>query len=163
MPRNNHSWGTPAHFNCSASSDLFHRGPLSREIIPAMATRTLHLISSRNASSQRAHFAIYVPSADPQVGTVIHAVGAPMRGYNLEFKRNHRPYDSVQPLSMYPIGDVSGQHIADFPPGGETSDNIPTCALEEAAKDTPPPKASQNFLAPVNDVSPPRLIKRREF
>lgn len=57
-----------------------------------MATRTVSLISFRNAPSQRAHFAIFIPSAtDPKRGTLIHAVGAPMAGYVLQFKRNYSP------------------------------------------------------------------------
>ena len=52
---------------------------------------TLYLISYRNVSSQCAHFVIWVPSAaQPEKGTLIHVVGAPMGGYKLEFKRNYR-------------------------------------------------------------------------
>ena len=55
-------------------------------------SRNLYLIKYRQASTQRAHFAIFVPSAaNAQVGTLIHVVGAPMAGYQLEFKRNYNP------------------------------------------------------------------------
>ena len=65
---------------------------------PCMAPRTIYLVSCRNAAHQRAHFSIFVPSAaDPEVGTRIHAVGAPMAGYTLEFNRNYSPAASNQP------------------------------------------------------------------
>lgn len=55
-----------------------------------MASRTVSLIAYRNAATQRAHFAIFIPSAANQdLGTLIHVIGAPMAGYQLEFKRNY--------------------------------------------------------------------------
>jgi hypothetical protein len=57
-----------------------------------MAPRTIYLIAFRPGTRQRAHFAIWVPSAaNPQVGSLIHVVGAPMAGFSHEFKRAYNP------------------------------------------------------------------------
>jgi hypothetical protein len=48
-----------------------------------MTPRTIYLLSWRQAASQRAHFAIFVPSAiNPQKGSLINVVGAPMTGFS---------------------------------------------------------------------------------
>ena len=118
-----------------------------------MATRTIYLVSFRYSSAQRAHFGIFVPSeADPSKGTLIHAVGAPMAGYRLEFKRNYSPGESQQPYVMDPIGDVYSQHIVNSTDTAKGSDSTPRGNLEVAASLVPTPGISQNFLAPVNDV-----------
>ncbi|KAJ5474903.1 hypothetical protein N7475_004469 [Penicillium sp. IBT 31633x] len=103
-----------------------------------MTTRTVYLISARNTSFQRAHFSIFVPSAsNPDQGTKIHAVGAPMAGYILEFKRNYNPSLEIHD-QMFPIGQVSSFDIIDSP---------------NAAPSIPTPGISNNFMAPVNDTN----------
>lgn len=122
-------------------------------------TRTLHLITSRNSSKQRAHFGIFVPSgADPDTGTVIHVVGAPMAGYMLEFKRNYSPTKAAaeegqQHEIIYPIGEVSASNIVDSTDNEQSRDNSPRDTLEREAAMVPPPRISENFRAPVNNVS----------
>ncbi|KAJ5085491.1 hypothetical protein N7532_010262 [Penicillium argentinense] len=120
-----------------------------------MTARTIYLITSRNAEVQRAHFAIFVPSAaQPDQGTLIEAVGAPMTGYTLEFKRNYSPINDTQEhYSMIPIGDVDSEHILDATTDVKSSDNEPRDNLEIAAAQVPTPGLSENFLAPVNDTS----------
>ncbi|KAJ5864160.1 uncharacterized protein N7529_006076 [Penicillium soppii] len=88
-------------------------------------TRTVYLISARYSSSQRAHFSIFVPlAADSSVGTKIHVTGAPMVGYNPEFKRNYNP--SLEKIDkIYPIGEVPPCHIVDFLGDTPSVDSMP--------------------------------------
>ncbi|KAJ5150430.1 uncharacterized protein N7500_010619 [Penicillium coprophilum] len=90
-----------------------------------MATRTIYLISARNSSFQRAHFSIFVPSAtSPDRGTKIHAVGAPMAGYVLEFKRNYNP--SLDPHDqIFAIGQIHSSNIVDSPDAAPSIDSTP--------------------------------------
>ncbi|KAJ6070616.1 hypothetical protein N7467_011935, partial [Penicillium canescens] len=88
-------------------------------------TRTIHLISFRNSLSQRGHFTIFVLSAaDPNRGTLIYTIGAPIAGYILEFKRNYSPTITQQHHKTFLISQV------------------------------PTPGISQNFIAPINDIRP---------
>jgi hypothetical protein len=87
-----------------------------------MPTRTIFLLSSRNAPFQRAHFAIVIPSftsPNAERGTLIKIVGAPMAGYKLEFERNHIPASRqhYQHYELFPIGEVDVQHIMDSEDG----------------------------------------------
>ncbi|CAI7568828.1 unnamed protein product [Penicillium viridicatum] len=102
-----------------------------------MATRTVYLISARNTSFQRAHFSIFVPSAtNPYRGTKIHAVGAPMAGYVLEFKRNYNP--SLDPHDQtFPIGQVRSSDIVDSPDAAPSIDSTPRGKIELAATQIP--------------------------
>lgn len=119
-----------------------------------MTMRTLYLISYRNVSSQRAHFAIWVPSAaQPEKGTLIHVVGAPMAGYKLEFKRNYRYAATRQSYEIFPIGQVHSANIVDSTDDDQKEDSDPKGNIEIAAAQVPPPRISQNIMAPVNDVS----------
>ncbi|CRG89793.1 hypothetical protein PISL3812_06832 [Talaromyces islandicus] len=123
-----------------------------------MPPRTIYLISSRNASFQRAHFAIFVPSeANPAQGSLINVVGAPMTGYQLEFERNY----SIPPenCEVVPIGQVDSSNVVDSttitPNQGQTTnkDFTPQGNLEIAASQVPAPGVSANFMAPVKDVT----------
>lgn len=138
-----------------------------------MTPRTLYLIASRNAAAQRAHFAVFVPGADnPEQGTLIEAVGAPMAGYALEFKRNYCPLqDYVENYEILRIGDVDSRHIVDDQTGIKSIDQDPRDDIELVASQIPTPGISENFLAPVNEVrghqfwcrcvsSLPRLVRR---
>lgn len=119
-----------------------------------MATRTIYLISSRNVPSQRAHFSIFVPSAaDPNTGTLIHAVGAPMAGYILEFKRNYCPDATQQRHETFAIGQVQSSNVVDSTNTAASKDSTPRGNIEIAASQVPTPGINQNFMAPVNDVS----------
>ncbi|KAJ5291056.1 hypothetical protein N7478_000307 [Penicillium angulare] len=119
-----------------------------------MTTRTISLITSRNSETQRAHFAIFVPTAqDHENGTLIQAVGAPMVGYFLEFKRNYSPADSIEKYTVFPIGEIDSGSIVDPTPGLKTSDSDPIGIIEVAATEIPTPGISENFLAPVNDIT----------
>lgn len=120
-----------------------------------MEPRTIYLISSRPSPHQRAHFALWVPSAaNPQVGSSIHVVGAPMAGFALEFKRGYNPALTGTDHEIWPIGQVDSSHIVEVPdPGRIITENTPRGNLEIAATQVRPPGISVNFMAPVNDVS----------
>jgi hypothetical protein len=120
-----------------------------------MTLRTVHLIASRNAEAQRAHFAIFVPAEGAsEQGTLIEVVGAPMAGYMLEFKRNYSPSnDSVENYEIIPIGEIDSTNIVDDYSGVKKADANPRGDIEVVASQIPTPGISENFLAPVNDVS----------
>ncbi|PLB37149.1 uncharacterized protein BDW47DRAFT_107469 [Aspergillus candidus] len=119
-----------------------------------MTPRTIYLVSDRQASSQRAHFSLFVPStADPTRGTIIQVIGAPMTGYALEFKRNHSPSSIQHSYETCPIGQVASAHIVDSTHTAASTDCEPKGDIEIAAAQVPPPRISENFLAPVNDTT----------
>ncbi|KNG80395.1 hypothetical protein ANOM_011126 [Aspergillus nomiae NRRL 13137] len=90
-----------------------------------MAPRDIFLVSIRRTTNIRAHFATWVPSAsDPEKGRLIEFVGTPMEGFKHQFRRGHAP----TPISKK--GD-----------------------LETTACQVPAPRASENFMAPVNDTT----------
>lgn len=122
-----------------------------------MPTRTIYLTKSRTSRSQRAHFAIFVPSPSTlSKGTLINAVGAPMAGYILEFKRNDVPAATQQErCEFFAIGEVDSSHIVDAAADDEvaSTDSAPRGELEMAAARVRTPGVSEKFMAPVNDVS----------
>jgi hypothetical protein len=119
-----------------------------------MAPRTIYPISFRNAAYQGAHFAIIVPSAaNPQEGTLIHAIAAPVAGYTLQFKRNYAPEASKQLHQSWAIGEVDSQHVVDSTGTDKTNDSNPRGHIEKVASQCPTPRISENFMAPVNEVS----------
>ncbi|KAF7716582.1 Uncharacterized protein PECH_004391 [Penicillium ucsense] len=123
-----------------------------------MTPRTLYLITSRNEAAQRAHFAIFVPAeVNPDQGTLIEAVGAPMTGYTLEFKRNYCPaQDHVEDYEIMRIGETDSQNVVDDETGLKYIDRSPRDDIELVASGIPTPGICENFLAPVNESSNPR-------
>lgn len=116
-------------------------------------SRNLYLIKYRYTSTQRAHFAIFVPSAaNAHAGTLIHVVGSPMAGYQLEFKRNYNPSESQEPHTTVHIGEIGSQHVVDSAHGPKTKDTTPNGNIEKAANEVRPPGISQNFMAPIDGV-----------
>ncbi|KAF2176979.1 hypothetical protein K469DRAFT_733103 [Zopfia rhizophila CBS 207.26] len=117
-----------------------------------MSARTLYLLSYRSQDRERAHFAIFVPYATGKDGTLIHVVGAPMAGYALQFKRQYNPEMSQTRYQIFPIGQINSQFIHDWA-GERGSDGTPRGNLEQVAAQIPPPRVSENFLAPVNNTT----------
>lgn len=75
-----------------------------------------------------------------------------MAGYVLEFKRNYNP--SLEPHDQkFSIGYVHSSDIVDSPDAAPSIDSTPRGNIELAATQIPTPGISQNFMAPVNDVS----------
>ncbi|KAF2727483.1 hypothetical protein EJ04DRAFT_594905, partial [Polyplosphaeria fusca] len=75
-----------------------------------------------------------------------------MAGFSLEFKRKYKPAETRRAPNLVPIGSVLAQHVHVFQ-GERGEDTTPRGNLELAAAQIQPPRASANFLAPVNDVS----------
>jgi hypothetical protein len=84
-----------------------------------------------------------------------------MAGYRLKFKRNYSPGESQQPHTMVLIGEVDVQNIVDSATTTRSTDSTPKDNLENAASQVPTPRVSENFMAPVNDVSSTDLQYRR--
>jgi hypothetical protein len=125
----------------------------------SMTTRTLYLISSRPNPNQRAHFSIFVPSERrSNVGSLIHVIGAPMVGYGLEFKRNYCPELDENRHQTIPLGHTNSDNIVDSTDEQPTLDSTPRANVERVAAQLPPPRISQNFLVPVNNVSGPLTV-----
>lgn len=132
-------------------------------------SRNIYLIKSRNSSRMRAHFGILIPNTDtctqdlhlhttdpetpPFLGTVIHVIGAPMAGFHLEFKRNFDANRDQELKEVILVGSINGIHVADPPFTNFSREDKPICTVEAVATQIPPPRKSENFLAPVNDVS----------
>lgn len=76
-----------------------------------------------------------------------------MAGYQLEFKRNYSVALTQQPHTKHLIGQIDSQHIADSTDNTRSSDSTPKGAIELTASRVPAPGISQNFMAPVNEVS----------
>ncbi|KAF2801403.1 uncharacterized protein BDZ99DRAFT_344495, partial [Mytilinidion resinicola] len=118
-----------------------------------MSYRTIYLLAFRRLSSQRAHFSIWVPYQEGgETGTAIHVIGTPMSGYSLEFKRAYKPEYTEEPKEMFAIGQINAENVHDWP-GTRQDDSTPIGNLEVVAAQIPPPRKSQNFLAPVNDTT----------
>ncbi|KAM5441476.1 hypothetical protein MferCBS31731_003547 [Microsporum ferrugineum] len=100
-----------------------------------MAPRNIALIAFRNAATQRAHFAIFIPSAtDQDTGTLIHVVGAPMAGYQLAFKRNYSIVSTNQQYTRHEIGRIDSRYIVDAADDLRVIDSTPKGAVEIAAR-----------------------------
>ena len=75
----------------------------------------LYLKTSRSSPSQRSHFSLFIPSAShPPLGTIIHAVGAPMVGYSLEFKRNYDPTVELHSIKMFDQQGFTRDRVPDL-------------------------------------------------
>ncbi|KAL4960401.1 uncharacterized protein BDV14DRAFT_145804 [Aspergillus stella-maris] len=117
--------------------------------------RAIYLLTSRQSPRQRSHFAIFIPSpSTPSTGTLINVVGAPMAGFYHEFKRGYNPErDSIEPYKTHTLGNVRDSHIFDSPEDVRRTETEPKGDLERAAVQIPAPRASENFLAAVNETT----------
>ncbi|PLB51368.1 hypothetical protein P170DRAFT_436390 [Aspergillus steynii IBT 23096] len=74
-------------------------------------------------------------------------------GYSLIFQRNYTPMATGLD-EVLPIGNVGSEHIVDTSASGSPSeDSTPRGTLEILAAKVPPPRISENFMAPVNDTT----------
>lgn len=118
---------------------------------PPSPTMPLYLALSRPSPSQRAHFALYIPSLsslglDPNSegrGTLIHVVGAPMAGFQHEVLREHACWEARPKRACTRLGELGGV-------GAEE--------VEKLAMRIRPPGISENFMAPVDGVSGLRFL-----
>lgn len=95
----------------------------------------------------RGHFAIFVPSAsNPGVGTLIHVVGAPMAGHQLQFKRNDSIASNQQPHTKHVIGQIDSQYIANTTNDTPRNDSNPKGGpIELVASQVSPTKHQPEF------------------
>ncbi|KAI9038971.1 uncharacterized protein KD926_010073 [Aspergillus affinis] len=90
---------------------------------------------------------------DPLRGTLINVVKAPMMGYGLLFQRKYTPATTGHG-ELVSIGSVACDHVVDTSASGTPSeDSTPRGTLELLAAQVPPPRISENFMAPVNDTT----------
>lgn len=134
-----------------------------------MASVPIYLAISRCASTQRAHFAVFIPNEadaekdpnDEQVectGTLIHIVGTSMNGFSHELQHNlnhglSQTSRTMVKLGTFEVADVNGPPSEDFNP-----DNIARRTLESVALQLPPPRKSEDFRAPLDDVSRANIL-----
>ena len=104
-----------------------------------MASKTVYLLKFRRTPTQRAHFAIYIHEGTfPGIGILIHVVGAPMAGYQLEIKPDYNLGATQQPYTSFSLGQVPASSVT---------------TIQQLATTVRPPGISQNFMAPVDGVS----------
>lgn len=76
-----------------------------------------------------------------------------MVGYKLEIKRNYPLGMIKEPHTRHHIGQIDRQYVADTPDDIQGDDSTPRGTIELVASQVPPPRISQNFMAPVNEVN----------
>jgi hypothetical protein len=76
-----------------------------------------------------------------------------MIGFVLEFKRNYIPSSDETAKIVVPLGETSSANVMDYPRRPLIREDIPRDTLEHVATQVLPPRARENLLAPVNDVS----------
>ncbi|KAL6400319.1 hypothetical protein AUP68_16017 [Ilyonectria robusta] len=111
------------------------------------------LIPNTDTCTQDLHLHTTDPETPPFLGTVIHVIGAPMAGFHLEFKRNFDANRDQELKEVILVGSINGIHVADPPFTNFSREDKPICTVEAVATQIPPPRKSENFLAPVNDAT----------
>jgi hypothetical protein len=107
------------------------------------------LVYHESRTKTPAHWCIFIPSsANPSIGTVIHAVGNPFQGYNLEFKRNYDVSKTRRRFSSIYLATISDQHFGDVPAAAQSSDTTPRNTMEQVASTISPPGVSPKPLDP---------------
>jgi len=79
-----------------------------------------------------------------------------MIGFRLQFERNFAPSEEATgTLAIVSIGSVDQENAVsdDAANDDKSEDDSPRSKLEIIACQLPPPRISENFMAPVNDVS----------
>jgi len=79
-----------------------------------------------------------------------------MIGFRLQFKRNFAPSEEATgTLTIVPIGSVDQENAVsdDAANDDKSEDDSPRSKPEIIACQLSPPRISENFMAPVNDVS----------
>lgn len=75
-----------------------------------------------------------------------------MAGFHLEFKRNFDANRDQELKEVILVGSINAIHAADLPFTNFSKEDKPICTVEAVATQIPPPRKSENFLAPANDV-----------
>ncbi|KAI9763037.1 MAG: hypothetical protein M4579_000101 [Chaenotheca gracillima] len=80
-------------------------------------------------------------------------------GFVLNFKRNYNPGLSEDTQDSVLIGEVQDHHVIDAPFEAPAIETTAKDDLEKVAAQVQPPRASQNFMAPVDGVQNRRCQK----
>jgi hypothetical protein len=83
------------------------------------------------------------------VGKVIHAVGTPFTGYNVQFKRNYNVEATNRQVQQFFLTTVGDQIVQDMKGDGKVSVDTEACdTLETKAKQVEAPGVSPAPLDP---------------
>ena len=74
-----------------------------------------------------------------------------MMGFHLEFERGYDPSANPQKKEIFEIEHIGSGRVHDWT-GDKCIDSTPRSDLEVIASQIPPPRKSENFMAPVNEV-----------
>lgn len=135
-----------------------------------MPVRTLYLAKYGGGANQRAHFALFIPNADcdrgtlgqdyrsqKTVGTVIHVVGEPvMSGFAFEIKRNYNGQTSKELKQLVPLAKVDVANLYEPTSTTMVKEYVPRGIIERQAASVPPPPRGQNVRAPIDGVNTKR-------
>ena len=99
-----------------------------------------------------AHWALYVPSEeDKDIGKLIQVDGDALKGFEIEFERNHDLCESNRSRKVIALPIVSGRFVTDVKKDGSFSrDQIPYDKIEEIAWSIPAPGPS--LVKPTPEV-----------
>jgi hypothetical protein len=123
------------------------------------STRKITLVVY-NSSLFPAHWGLFVPSeANPDVGTLIHAVGDAKSGFQTEFKRNYNLGTTTRSHKNIVLDHVKSEFVVDSPANAPNSqDRTPKDEIERVALSIRPPgpnlqdsKAEVGSLITINE------------
>lgn len=91
-----------------------------------------------------AHWSLFIPTeSNPDFGKRIHAIGDPLHGFQLEFKRGYDLSATSSKKTVIDLCRVDGVHVVDGP-AERGSDKIPIDDIEKKATEVPAPEGSMN-------------------
>ncbi|EHY52521.1 hypothetical protein ABEF92_005798 [Exophiala dermatitidis] len=100
------------------------------------SSKDVYLIRYTPRAGFRAHFALYLVEGDfPGTGILIHVVGLPMSGFELQIRQDYDLRGTTRRYTFFKLGQVSATSAA---------------TMQQLASRVPPPGKSENFLAPVD-------------
>ncbi|KAF4462112.1 hypothetical protein FALBO_11081 [Fusarium albosuccineum] len=135
-----------------------------------MPLRSVYLAKYGGSSTQRAHFALFIPNQDcdrgtmgedyrsyRSQGTVLHVVGEPiMSGFVFEIKRNYDGQHSKELKQLVLLGHIDLANLYDPTSTTMVKENTARSVVERHAASVPPPPRGQNIRAPIDGVKTKR-------
>lgn len=114
-------------------------------------TRDIYLVvypvaKRTKLNAGRAHWAIWIPEPELDLGKKIHVVGSAFTGYGLEFTRSHSLEMTQRLTRLILLASIDDMHVKDTP--GSVPDVIPVDTLEVEAKKIDAPTASPEPFNP---------------
>ncbi|KAF4445619.1 hypothetical protein F53441_10683 [Fusarium austroafricanum] len=136
----------------------------------AMSLRSIYLAKSGGGANQRAHFALFIPSAEydrdticqdyrlqSTIGTRIHVVGEPlMSGFAFEVHRNCNLQVFPDLKQLVFLAKTDDANIHDSPTAKEIRESTPRSVVERHVGSVPPPPKGQDIRAPIDGVNTKR-------